>query len=188
MECLCVKCLNTVHTIEALRAAGVIVPQRVVMNILMSVCPFLVDKCAMNCTVHSNSVEDKKQTAPKNTHIQFCHVEQAQYTNNNLNVINRKKVIVTNNEPKEKKHDPNKLLLGYENAPEDLSSDIVINNCNTAYIFRECNTCGLHKVYEHILLQNPNVVSRYSEQVIWYLWGSYKEEMNSKTITRLFNK
>ena len=36
MECLCVKCLNTVHTIEALRAA----PQHVVMNILMSVCPF----------------------------------------------------------------------------------------------------------------------------------------------------
>ena len=76
MECLCVKCLNTVHTIETLRAAGVVVPQRVVVFILMSVCSFLVDKCAMNCTVHSNSVEDKKQTAPKNTHIQFCHVEQ----------------------------------------------------------------------------------------------------------------
>ena len=71
MECLCVKCLNTVHTIEALRAARVVVPQCVVMNILMSVCPFLVDKCAMSCTVHSNSVEDKKQTAPKNTQIQF---------------------------------------------------------------------------------------------------------------------
>ena len=40
MECLCVKCLNTVHTIKALRAAGVVVPQCVVMNILMSVCPF----------------------------------------------------------------------------------------------------------------------------------------------------
>ena len=123
---VCVKCLNTVHTIEALRAAGVVVPQHVVMN--------------------------------------------------------RKKVIVTNNEPKEKKHDPNKLLLGYENAPGDLSSDIVINNCNTACIFRECNTCGLHKVYEHILLQNPNIVSRYSEQVIWYLWGSYKEEIMARLL------
>ena len=188
MKCLCVKCLNTVHTIEALRAAGVVVPQHVVMNILMSVCPFLVDKCAMSCTVHSNSVEDKKQTSPKNTRIQFCHVEQAEYTNNSLNVISRKKVIVTNNEPNEKKHDPNKLLLGYENAPEDLSSDIVNNNCNTARIFRECDTCGLHKVYEQILLQNPNIVSRYSEEVIWYLWGSYKEEINGKTITRPFNK
>ena len=98
----------------------------------------------MNCTVHSNSVEDKKKTAPKNTYIQFCHVEQALYTNNSLKVISRKKVIVTNNEPKEKKHDLNKLLLGYENAPEDLSSDIVINNCNTACVFRECDTCGLH--------------------------------------------
>ena len=83
--------------------------------------------------------------------------------------------------------DPNKLLLGYENAPEDLSSDIVIN-CNTACIFRECDTCGLHKACEHILLQNPNIVSRYSEQVIWYLWGSYKEEINGKTITRPFKK
>ena len=76
MECLCVKCLNTTHTIEALRAAGVVVLQCVVMNILMSVCSFLVDKCAMNCTVHSNSVEDKKQTAAKNTRIQFYHVEK----------------------------------------------------------------------------------------------------------------
>ena len=71
VECLCVKCLNTVHTIEALRAAGIIVPQYVVMNILMSVCPFLVDKCTMNCTVHSNSVEDKKQTAPKTLVFSF---------------------------------------------------------------------------------------------------------------------
>ena len=60
MECMCVKCLNTVHTIEALRAAGVVILQCVVMNILMSVCPFLVGKCAVSCTVHSNSVEDKK--------------------------------------------------------------------------------------------------------------------------------
>ena len=43
-------------------------------------------------------------------------------------------------------------------------------------------------MYEQILLQNPNIVSRYSEKVIWYLWGSYKEEINGKTITRPFNK
>ena len=77
----------------------------------------------------SNSVENK-QTAPKNTQIQFCHVKQAEYTDNSLKVISRKKVIVTENEPKEKKRGPNKFLLGYENAPEDLSSEIVINNCN----------------------------------------------------------
>ena len=108
----------------------------------------------MSSTAPSYSVENK-QTVPKHTQIQFCDVEQAEYTDNSIKEICRKKVIVTNNEPKEKKHDPNKFLLGYENAPEDLSSDIVVNNCNTACIFRECDICGLHKRMTKFCLKTP---------------------------------
>ena len=44
IECLCVKCWNFSLLVDALRVAGITVRRRAVLNVIASICPFLVDK------------------------------------------------------------------------------------------------------------------------------------------------
>ena len=48
IECLCVKCLNFSLLVDTLRVAGITVRRRAILNVIASICPFLVDKDAVN--------------------------------------------------------------------------------------------------------------------------------------------
>ena len=44
MECLCVKCLNLSHLIDSPRAACIVVEKRATLNVMASICLFLVNR------------------------------------------------------------------------------------------------------------------------------------------------
>lgn len=187
MECLCVKCLNATNIMDALKAAGIKLPSRIIINILTSICAFLVDKDEVTPLLTKQEV---RQTPSSNTKkIQFGHFEEVEYTNTSFSVTNRQKIkSVNRSNGVETKHDPNKYLLSARNAPEDLSARAVVLNCNPSCMFRECDVCGVHKLNTELLLENPNLPSLYMKEVVWFKWGSFKEKINGKEVVRPFNR
>lgn len=190
MECLCVKCLNISHLIDALRAANVVVERRAILNVIASICPFLMDKDDLQeIPLQSSEYVESNESSTDNHVIHFGKVETIEY-DNKFGQIEKKTVSSITNDTTniEKKHDPNKFLVNSNNAPGNISTELVIKNCSPACMFRECDQCGVSLLYEKIQQDNPNLCNRYNEQVVWYKWCSHTEIVNGKEVVRPFNK
>ena len=124
MECLCVKCLNFSHIIDALKAIGLHIPQRALLNVLASICPILVDKDKFG-PLPSNNSSKIEVPVQKKSAITFGSIEEVEFTSKSLNVKTKCITKVENN-TREIKHDPNKYLMDVNNAPSDLSVESVV--------------------------------------------------------------
>ena len=85
MECLCVKCLNFSHIIDALKAISLQVPQRALLNVLASICPILVDKEKIGPLISNNSSKIEIPVQ-KESAIAFGSIEEVEFTSKSLNV------------------------------------------------------------------------------------------------------
>ena len=76
------------------------------------------------------------------------------------------------------KHDPNKFLITESNVPEKIAVETVIMNSSPNCIMRNCKQCGVHKLYQTLVQDNPDICNKYNEKVIWYQWSSPVEGIN----------
>ena len=189
MECLCVKCLNCSLLIDALVAAGVFVQNRSIMNIIPTICPFLVKREELQkvgCDIHSEMPEVNKPL--KQTSIKFCTVEEVQFDETSLKYSSKSTRNISNDVLKHKKDTRGMVIVCTENAPENLPVQTVVTNANSTCMFRECNNCGISKLFAKIHSDNPDLPLHYNKSVIWNKWCSYKDTVNGKEILRPFNK
>ena len=190
MECLCVKCLNISHLIDALLAVGVVVDRRAILHVIASICPFHMDKdYFQDIDVQKSEDVDAKKSSTQKHVIQFGKVETIEYDTNSGQIQNTSQSSITNEGTQiEKKHDPNKFLLNSNNAPGNISTELVIKNCSPACMFRECDQCGVHLLYQKIHQNNEKLSDRYDDPVVWYKWCSHTEIVDGKEVVRPFNK
>lgn len=187
MECLCVKCLNLSLLIDALNALDIVVQRRSILNVVSSICPFLVNKNDLH-DLPQESPQTCLKPAVKKTTIKFGNIEVAEFDYNSIKV-NRKTIEGITNAPKpDKKHDPNKFLISGHNVPENISVETVVRNSSPHCIMRNCNQCGVHLLYEQIVRDNPALYEQYDNNVIWYKWSAPKEIIDGKEFKRPFNK
>ena len=122
MKCLCVKYLNFSHVIDALKAIGLHVPQRALLNVLAIICPILVAKEKFGPLLSNNSSKTEIPVQKKSV-ITFGSIKEVEFTSKSLNVKTKH---ITKNNSREIKHDPNKYLMGGNNASSDLSVESVV--------------------------------------------------------------
>ena len=79
MECLCVKCLNFSHVIDALKAIGLHVPQRAILSVLCTICPILLNKHKLG-PQHYNDSCKIDVPAERKTAITFGNIEEVKFT------------------------------------------------------------------------------------------------------------
>ena len=189
MECLCSKCLNFAGFIDSLIAAGVKMDRRSLMNVISSICPFLVHKDDITGT--PAPMEAPQDENEKEKVIRFGTLEEVLYEVNTLKVCKKSKSKLCNDDIstfKEKKHDPNYFLLGCDNAPKDIPTETVVLNANPECMFRECNRCGVHKVFHKLDRENPDLGCQLSKPVVWFKWTSFAETINGKSVQRPFDR
>ena len=124
MKCLCVKCLNFSHIIDALKAISLHVPWSTLLNVLGSICPILVDKEKFGPLPSSNSSKIEIPVQKKSA-ITFGSIKEVEFTLKSLS-IKTKHISKVENNTREIKHDPNKYLMDVNNAPFDLSVELVV--------------------------------------------------------------
>lgn len=186
MECLCVKCLNMSNLIDALKAAGVTVQRRAIQNVIASICPFLVHKKDIEGDPKPIQQESCQQ---KTTVIRFGKLEQAEFDKDTLKLGKISNTTITNNVRSDgKKHDPNMFLIGSQNAPQDITVETVVTNSRPECMFRECNNCGVHKLFHKLDKDNPNMASELTKSVVWFKWTSFVEKVNGQDIVRPFDR
>ena len=87
MECSCVKCLNFSHIIDALKAIGLHVPQRAILNVLCTICPILVDKDKFG-PQHCNNTFKINVPVQKKSAITFGNIEEVEFTSKKVKCQN----------------------------------------------------------------------------------------------------
>ena len=188
MECLCVKCLNFSLIVDALHALDIVVHQRSILNVVSTICPFLVHKDDLEEYPVNSSPRSLVQPFMKPTSITFGHTELAEFDYDTIK-INRKGIEdITNVRQSEVKHHPDKLLITVDNIHEKIPVETVIMNSSPNCIMRNCNQCGVHKLYETIIRDNPGLCDKYNENVIWYKWSSPVEVIEGREFKCPFNK
>ena len=75
MECLCVKCLNFSLIVDTLHALDIVVHQRSILNVVSTICPFLVHKDDLEEYPVNSSPRSLVQPFVKPTSITFGHTE-----------------------------------------------------------------------------------------------------------------
>ena len=75
IECLCVECLNFSLLVDALRVAGIAVRRRAILNVIASICPFLVEKDAVDKIPKVLPQENTEKKNAKSTMIQFGAID-----------------------------------------------------------------------------------------------------------------
>ena len=151
MECLCVKCLNFSLIIDALHALDIVVHQRSILNVVSTICPFLVQKSDLDELPVNSPPKTLVQPSIKPTTIQFGHTGLAEFDYDTI-CINRKGIQdISNIKHAEMKYDPNKFLITESNVPEKISVETVIMNSSPNCIMRNCNQCGVHKLVHKLL-------------------------------------
>ena len=151
MECLCVKCLNFSLIIDPLHTLDIVVHQRSILNVVSTICPFLAPKRDLDELPVSSPPKTLVQPSVKLTTIQFGHTELAEFDYDTI-CINRKGIQdISNIKHAEMKHDPNKFLITQSNVPEKISVESIIMNSFPNCIMRNCNQCGVHKLYETLV-------------------------------------
>ena len=188
MECLCVKCLNFSLIVDALHTLDIVVHQRSILNVVSTICPFLVHKDDLEEYPVNSSPRSLVQPFVKPTSITFGHTELAEFDYEMIK-INRKGIEdITNVRQSEVKHHPDKLLITVDNIHEKIPVETVIMNSSPNCIMRNCNQCGVHKLYETIIRDNPGLCDKYNENVIWYKWSSPVEVIEGREFKCPFNK
>ena len=157
IECLCVKCLNFSLLVDALRVAGITVRRRAILNVIASICLFLVDKDAVDKIPEVLPQENTEKKNAKSTMIQFGAIDHIEYEAESFKFIRKSSSTVSNNSGKEYKHDPNKFLLGFANVPENLPVEILIRNALIECIFWNCSNCGVHKFFKTLCQMNLDI-------------------------------
>ena len=180
MECLCVKCLNFSLIIDALSALDITVHRRSILNVVASICPFLVHKSDLDEFPEKSSPASLVQPSVKATSIKFGHTELAEFDYETIKINRKGLQDISNVKQPEIKHDPDKFLITERNVPEKIRTETVIINSSPNCIMRNCNQCGIHKLYETIVRDNPHICDKYNEKVIWYKWSSPVEVINGK--------
>ena len=180
MECLCVKCLNLSHLIDVLRVAHTVMEKRAILNVMASICPILINRNELDKPLEEieadSSQNDKLMKDPV---IHFCNIEQVQLDDKSFKFRKKANSTISNDVKEEsKKHHPNKFLLGSQNAPQNLLVKTVVLNCKQACMFRECNKCGFHKLFQKTHEDNENPALEYSKGMIWCKWCSFVEKFN----------
>ena len=155
MECLCVKCLNFSHIIDALKTIGLNVPWRALLNVLTSICPILVDKEKFGLLSTNNSSKIKIPVQKKSA-ITFGSIKEVEFTSKSL-CVKTKCIMKFENNTREIKHDPNKYLMDVNNVPCDLSVESVILYSDPSCMFRECDMCGVNVLNSQLIAQNHNI-------------------------------
>lgn len=79
IECPCVKCLNFSLLVDALRVAGIIVKERAILNVIASICPFLVEKDNLDKIPEVLPQENTNKKNPKTKGIQFRTSDHIEY-------------------------------------------------------------------------------------------------------------
>ena len=75
MECLCVKCLNFSLIVDALHALDIVVHRRSILNVVSTICPFLVHKHDLEEFPVNSSPRSLVQPFVKPTCITFGYTE-----------------------------------------------------------------------------------------------------------------
>ena len=129
MECLCVKCLNLSHLIDALRAEHIVVDKRATLNVMASVCPFLINRNKLKEPLEEIE-EDSSQNVKlmKDRVIQFGNNEQVEFNEKSFKFGKKANSIICNDVKGEsKKHDANKFFVGFLKC----SLKLLSQNCST---------------------------------------------------------
>ena len=120
MECLCAKCLTLSHMIDALSVANIAVDKRVILNVMASICPFLIKR-----NEHEEPLEEIEADSSQNDKlmkdpvIHFGNIEQVELDDKFFKFRKKANSTISNAVKEEsKKHDPNRCLLGTCNAPQ----------------------------------------------------------------------
>ena len=79
MECLCVKCLNFSLIVDSLHALDIVVHQRSILNVVSTICPFLVHKNDLEELPVNSSLANLVQPSVKPTSIMFGHTEHVKF-------------------------------------------------------------------------------------------------------------
>ena len=148
--------MNFSLLVDALRVAGITVRRRAILNVIASICPFLVDKDAVDKIPEVLPQENTEKKNAKST-IQFGAIDHIEYEAESFKFIRKSSSTVSNDSGKEYKHDPNKFLLGFANVPENLPVEILIRNASIECIFQNCSNCGVHKFFETLCQMNLNI-------------------------------
>ena len=188
IECLCVKCLNFSLLVDALRVAGITVRRRAVLNVIASICPFLVDKDDLEKIPEVLPEENTEKKNAKSRTIQFGAIDHIEYEAESFKFFRKCSSTVSNDSGKEYKHDPNKFLLGFANVPENVPVEILIKNAFTECIFQNCSSCGVHKLFQTLCQMNLDISAYYDKKVIYFRWCSFVEKVRGEDIKRPFNK
>ena len=187
MECLCMKCLNFAGFIDALISAGVKMERRAVLNVIFSICPFLVNKNEITGT--PACIQPSKPHNEKKAIVSFGTTEEIQFEQHTFNFCNKsKKPISNDNVSSPKKHDPDYYLIGSENAPVDITTETVVLNAARNCMFRECTSCGVHEVFHKLVRDNPNLGSELNKPVVWFKWTSFVETIQGEPVQRPFDR
>ena len=196
MECLCVKCLNFAHFVEAIRSAGVQIDRRGLFSIISSVCPFLVHKDdissapkPLKAPVQTSPDEDENVKKPV---VQFGNLEKVFFDKTSLKSYRNVKTRISNDvspTATPKKHDPNYYLISADNAPSDITTEVFVRNAKPACIFRDCSDCGVKSLFNKMAKDNPHLGSSLSKPVVWYKWTSFVEKLgNGEKVKRPFDR
>ena len=110
IECLCVKCLNFSLLVDVLRVAGITVRRRAILNVIVSICPFLVDKDAVETIPEVLPQENTEKKNTKSTMIQYGAIDRIEYEVESFKFIRKSSSTVSNDSGEEYKHDPNVFL------------------------------------------------------------------------------
>ena len=188
MECLCSKCLNFAGFIDALITAGVQMERSSMLNVISSICPFLVHK--KDITGKPAFIQTSSQNTEKKAVVRFGTLEEVQYEVDTFKFCKKSKTTISNdNVPSDSnKHDPNYFLIGSENAPADITSETVVLNATRNCMFRECTCCGVHNVFHKLVRDNPNLGSQLNKPVVWFKWTSFVETVQGEPVQRPFDR
>ena len=96
IECLCVKCLNFSLLVDALRVAGIIVKRRAILNVIASICPFLVDKDDLDKIPEVLPQENTNKKNPKTKGIQFGTIDHIEYDKQTFKMYKKHSSTVSN--------------------------------------------------------------------------------------------
>ena len=110
IECLCVKCLNFSLLVDALRVAGITVRRRAVLNVIASICLFLVNKDEVEKVLEVLPEDNTEKKNAKGRTIQFGAIDCIEYEAESFKFLRKSSSTVSNNSGKEYKHNPNKFL------------------------------------------------------------------------------
>ena len=96
------------------------------LNIIASICPFLVDKDDLEQILEVFAEENTANKNVKSKTIQFGTIYPIEYETGSFKSSRKCSSAVSNNGWKEHKHDPNRFLLGFANISENVPVEILI--------------------------------------------------------------